>query len=409
MPKKNETTPNVPALRFSEFEEVWKEVLLKGLMTFKNGVNASKEDYGKGYKFINVLDIIENDFIDYESIRGFVDVTEDVFKKNVVEYGDVLFQRSSETREEVGQANVYLDKNRNATFGGFVIRGKRAGEYIPSFMNYLLKSAAARKEITSKSGGSTRYNVSQSTLSNVKVILPTLPEQQKIANFLTAADKRIELVQQQVMQWQAYKKGIMQQLFSQAIRFRDEDGEVFGDWEEKRLGEIGEFFSGGTPTSSMKEYYTGDIPFIKSGEISSSNTEQYINKKALEDSSAKMVCRGDLLMAIYGATSGQVAISKLEGAINQAVVCIRGGFDSIFLFSYFEFNRSRLTRKYLQGGQGNLSSKILKSISVSFPSEQEQQKISSFLTAIDERINLLEQQVEQLQIWKKGLLQQMLV
>jgi type I restriction enzyme S subunit len=155
----------MPQLRFSGFEGEWKTVILGDLLTFKNGLNSDKEKYGKGVKFINVLDILNNDFITYDKIIGSVEITEKEFEKNEVSYGDILFQRSSETRTEVGQANVYLDRDKSSVFGGFVIRGKAKYEYDPLFMNYLLSTPIARKEITDKSGGSTRYNVGQDTLS----------------------------------------------------------------------------------------------------------------------------------------------------------------------------------------------------------------------------------------------------
>ena len=178
----------VPELRFKEFEGLWKKTTLGDLFTFKNGLNSDKEKYGSGTKFINVLDIIGEDVITYDSIIGKVEVTEREFEKNEVIYGDVLFQRSSETREEVGQANIYADENKSAVFGGFVIRGRKKEDYNPYFMNYLLKTSPARKEITTKSGGSTRYNVGQSSLSEVFVNLTDVPEQQKIASFLSAVD-----------------------------------------------------------------------------------------------------------------------------------------------------------------------------------------------------------------------------
>ena len=110
-----------PLLRYKSFKDDWKVELLGEMLTFKNGVNAEKEHYGSGYKFINVLDILQNDFITHDVIIGSVELSEADFKKNEVVYGDILFQRSSETREEVGQANVYLDKKHTAAFGGFVI------------------------------------------------------------------------------------------------------------------------------------------------------------------------------------------------------------------------------------------------------------------------------------------------
>lgn len=191
----------------------WEEKKLGDLLIFKNGINAPKESYGKGFKFINVLDIINNSYITSDNIIGSVDVSQEVFDKNMVEYGDILFQRSSETREEVGQSNVYLDLHKKVTFGGFVIRGKKNGDYVPSFLNLLLKTSMARKDITSKSGGSTRYNVGQGILSSIALLFPCLEEQTKIANFLTKIDAKINAVNQQIAQSKTYKKGLLQKMF----------------------------------------------------------------------------------------------------------------------------------------------------------------------------------------------------
>lgn len=205
----------VPKVRFKEFEQdgAWVEKKLGELLDFKNGINASKEQYGSGIKFINVLDILNNQFIMYDNIIGKVDVDEEVVEKNSVTYGDILFQRSSETQEEVGTANVYLDKERRATFGGFVIRGKRIGDYDPMFLNALLKTSEVRKSIFTKAGGSTRFNVGQETLSSTIIYLPSLPEQQKIATCLSAVDALITAQQEKIAQLQQHKKGLMQGLF----------------------------------------------------------------------------------------------------------------------------------------------------------------------------------------------------
>ena len=97
----------VPKLRFADHEEGWDLIELNKLITFKNGFNASKEKYGQGTKFINVSDILENDFLDYSSIKEAVSVNSEEYENYKVTYGDILFQRSSETREEVGTCNVY--------------------------------------------------------------------------------------------------------------------------------------------------------------------------------------------------------------------------------------------------------------------------------------------------------------
>ena len=205
----------LPELRFEEFKDSgeWEEKKLDELLQFKNGINASKELYGKGIKFINVLDILNNEFITYEKIIGLVDVSDEIVDNFSVKYGDILFQRSSETQEEVGTANVYLDKERTSTFGGFVIRGKKIAEFEPLFLNKLLKTQSIRNSISSKSGGSTRFNIGQEALSSVKILIPSICEQQKIAFCLSSLDELSTSQVEKIEALKEHKKGLMQGLF----------------------------------------------------------------------------------------------------------------------------------------------------------------------------------------------------
>jgi len=139
-----------------------------------------------------------------------------------------------------------------------------------------------------------------------KINIPSLEEQEKIVSFLGAVDMRLNQLRHKRELLQTYKRGVMQKLFSQEISFKGAIGSSFPDWERKKLGEIASFFSGATPSSTEAIYYLGEIPFIKSGEISSAKTEQHLSKKGLENSSAKIVEVDDLLYALYGATSGEV-------------------------------------------------------------------------------------------------------
>jgi type I restriction enzyme, S subunit len=166
-------------------------------------------------------------------------------------------------------------------------------------------------------------SLSKSTIEEIELVLPNLPEQKRIASFFTVLEKKIAQLKTKKQLLQQYKKGVMQQLFSQTLRFNYENGKEFPKWEKKKLGEVGTFFSGGTPLTSKRHYFDGNIPFIRSGEINSSSTEQFISEEGLKNSSAKMVEVGDLLYALYGATSGEVGISQINGAINQAILCIR--------------------------------------------------------------------------------------
>ena len=156
--------------------------------------------------------------------------------------------------------------------------------------------------------------------------------------------------------------------------------------ERKQIGEITTSFSGGTPKSSNKSYYEGDIPFIRSGEVKSKQTELFISDEALQNSSAKMVSQGDILYALYGATSGEVAISQINGAINQAILAIKpnSGYSSEFIMNYLKKEKDNILEKYLQGGQGNLSAAIVKSIELSLPSQDEQSAIGSLFRTLDD-------------------------
>ena len=167
-----------------------------------------------------------------------------------------------------------------------------------------------------------------------------------------------------------------------ALRF----SEFTGEWERHKLSEVCSFYSGGTPSSSKKEYYNGNIPFIRSGELHKDNTELFITEAGLSNSAAKLVETGDLLLALYGATSGDIAISKIKGAINQAILCIRTKQNKKFIESVWNKHVERLLQTYLQGGQGNLSADIVKNIPFYFANSEEQDKLAKFIYLLDKRI-----------------------
>ena len=183
------------------------------------------------------------------------------------------------------------------------------------------------------------------------------------------------------------------------LRFK----EFQGEWEKCKLLKICTFFSGGTPSSSNKDFYGGNIPFIRSGELHADSTELFITQAGFDSSSAKMVEIGDLLLAMYGATSGDIAVSKIKGAINQAILCIRTKQNKKFIESVWNKHVSKNLRKYLQGGQGNLSADIIKGISFSFPTLKEQEKIANLVSLLDERIATQNKIIDKLQSLIKGI------
>ncbi len=180
-------------------------------------------------------------------------------------------------------------------------------------------------------------------------------------------------------------------------------------WEQRKLKDFTLSYSGGTPTVSNKNYYNGTIPFIRSGEISGERTELFITEEGLNKSSAKSVHKGQILYALYGATSGEVSLSKIDGAINQAILAIstKEGYSNAFLSFWLRKEKDRITATFLQGGQGNLSGEIVKNLIVPIPSQLEQTKIGDFFNQLDGIITLHQRKLDVLNKLKKYLLQKM--
>ena len=179
--------------------------------------------------------------------------------------------------------------------------------------------------------------------------------------------------------------------------------EFSGEWEKFRLQDVCSFYSGGTPSSTQKNFYNGEIPFIRSGEIHSETTELTLTQEGLNNSSAKLVKEGDLLLALYGATSGDIAISQINGAINQAILCIRSKHNNQFIKSTWVKHCSHILQVYLQGGQGNLSAEIVKKLKFSFPNNKEQKKIADFVSLLEDRIATQIKIIEKLESLIRGI------
>ena len=189
------------------------------------------------------------------------------------------------------------------------------------------------------------------------------------------------------------------------IRFKGFEGE----WKTSTIGDFTTSFSGGTPTAGASEFYGGNIPFIRSGEIHESKTELFLTEAGLNNSSAKVVEKGTLLYALYGATSGEVGISKIKGAINQAILAIYPNktVDKRFLANYLQSHKQKIVGELLQGGQGNLSGALVKSISVTYPNNREQQTISDYVDSLDSQISAATSRLASLKQMKAASLQAM--
>ena len=183
-----------------------------------------------------------------------------------------------------------------------------------------------------------------------------------------------------------------------------------GEWVEKTLGEISTSFSGGTPSAGVAQYYGGNIPFIRSGEINDDHTQLFITEEGLNSSSARMVDKGTLLYALYGATSGEVGISKIHGAINQAILAIYPSKEicTKYLAHYLRAKKEQIIGNLLQGGQGNLSGALVKGVKIHYPSAvEDQEAIGNYLDKIDTLIQSTSKKIEALKRVKSASMQSM--
>ena len=266
---------------------------------------------------------------------------------------------------------------------------------------------------TTEGASQCRKNIEWETLGKQTISMPSMDEQRQIGVYFRCLDHLITLHQRKLEKLKIVKKAMLENCFpkngEKVPKFRFSG--FTGDWEQRKLGEVTESYSGGTPTAGKKEYYDGDIPFIRSGEISSDKTELFISEEGLNSSSAKMIKTGDILYALYGATSGEVSISKLKGAINQAILAIQPhqNYDGQFLMQWLRKSKENIIGTYLQGGQGNLSGNIVKELAIDVPTYKEQKEIGAYFHNLDHLITLHQRKLEKLKIIKKSFLEKMFV
>ena len=374
------TKPNVPNLRFPGFEGEWEQHLLSEYLDFKNGLNPSAKSFGEGIKFISVMDILNNPFITYDCIRASVNATEKEKQEFNVEYGDILFQRSSETLEDVGHANVYLD-SRPALFGGFTIRGKKKGVYNPLFFKYLLDSPTARKKVIVKGAGAQHFNIGQEGLSKVVLSFPSIQEQNRIAVFLNLLDQRIAIQNKVIEDLKCVKESIIRRL----INRKDESSRIV------TLGEITEIISRRNKNKENYPMYsvTNDKGFVP-------QEEQFEDREMVgEDIGAyKIVLKDEI--AYNPARINVGSIGQYTGdspcMISSLYVCIkaRRGIDSKWLIQILR--SEQLINYYNLFAEGGVRLYLFypnfSRIRVTLPPLEQQSRIAAILDQIENKIEL---------------------
>ena len=397
MSKKKEI---VPKFRFPEFQRDGID-FVHGNKLFKSITNKNHNSDLPILAITQDQGAVPRDQIEYN-----VTVTDKSLSNyKVVEVGDFIISLRS------FQGGIEYSRFKGICSPAYIILRKREENISELYYKYFFKTWRYIQSLNRNLEGIRDGKmISYSQFSSVKVPYPrSFKEQQKIADCLSSIDELIDAENRKLKALEKYKKGLMQKLFPAEGKtlpeWRFPEFQGCGEWKFKSLGKACKMFSGGTPDTSKKEFYGGTIPFIRSAEINKSSTELFITEEGFKNSSAKMVKKGDILIALYGANSGEVALSKIDGAINQAILCLRHETNNVFVYHYFTHMKNWIISKYIQGGQGNLSGQIIKSVNLYFPKAEEQQKIADFLSEIDTMITGQSNKVEQLKAHKKGLMQ----
>ena len=235
-------------------------------------------------------------------------------------------------------------------------------------------------------------------------------EQTQIGNFFKQLDDTIALHQRELEKFKILKTSYLENIFLGKVSLFTAKNTI--TWEQRKLEDVSFSYSGGTPSVNNLSFYGGSIPFIRSGEINDETTELFITEEGLNNSSAKLVEKGNILYALYGATSGEVGRAKIHGAINQAILAIVPyvNYDSEFIAQWLRRNKYSIISTYLQGGQGNLSGEIVKNLILELPpSKEEQTKIGNFFKQLDDTIALHQKELAKYQQIKAACLEKMFV
>lgn len=382
--QKNVPQTGSPALRFPEFEGELKKKKLGEVAEIKRGAASQHLKYvnneNDGVRLLRINDFINNDAV-------YVKDTEDI-KRFRVKTNDLLIAGTGAT---AGIIFIVPEKFNNMSFSYNAPRIRVSNAY-HTFVYYYLKSEIILKEQQRLFVGNAQPFLDTDSMRGFNLNLPSLPEQTKIANFLTTIDTKIQQLTQKKALLEEYKKGVMQQLFSQKIRFKDENGGHYPDWEEKKLGDLAKSIQSG------KDKADGDGDYLMYGSTG------IIGKNLTYSHDGKYI-----LIARVGANAGTLNVVKGKFSVsdNTLVFTVKEGVN--IDFCYYILANQNLNKLVFGSGQPLITGGQLKAVNLSIPSLKEQTKIADFLTVIDNKIETVAKQIEQTQNYKKGLLQQLFI
>ena len=409
-------------MRFPEFEENWEVCKLGEVMNFKVTNSFSRENlnyeigdvknihYGDIHtKFQTLFDITKESVPFINEDISIERISNDFYCKE----GDIVFADASEDINDVGKSIEIKNLNGERLLSGLhtLLARPIENKFIIGFNGYLFKSNNVRIQIQKESQGSKVLSINVGRISGVNLSFPSLQEQTKIATFLTAVDDKLQALKQKKTLLEQYKKGVMQKIFSQELRFNDDNGNEYPDWEEKKLGEVLEIQGGYAFKSNL--FNQGKTKVLRIGNIEPSIYLENFNgvfSKEIPDL-RYLVKKDDFLMALSGATFGKVGKVKDDGIgyINQRVALFKTKQN---LEYYYQLVQTDEFKNYINSiptasAQPNISNGDILNFETLIPCLEEQTKIANFLSSIDDKINHCGVQIEKMEVWKRGLLQRM--
>ncbi|EMY3553588.1 restriction endonuclease subunit S [Flavobacterium psychrophilum] len=380
-----------PKLRFPEFNGNWDDFILGKIAKFSKGKGISKSDISKNGKF-ECIRYGELYTVYGETISKIVSKT-DLDSKDLIfsSYNDIIIPASGETQLDIATASCVL-KDGVALGGDLnIIKTDNNGVFLSYYLNN-----SKKEDIASLAQGVSVVHLYSSQLSTLNINLPSLEEQTKIANFLSSIDEKLNLLKEKKALLEDYKKGMMQKIFNQEIRFKDDNGNDFEDWEEMSLGSMCKITTGKLDANAMVE--DGEYRFYTCAK------DYYRIDKYAFDTEA-------LLISGNGANVGYIHYYRGKFNAYQRTYILDGFEENI---TYVKFYLQMFLPKRIKGekNDGNTPYIVLSTLSEMeflIPSKAEQTKIANFLSAIDKKIELVSNQIQDTQEYKKGLLQQMFV
>ena len=401
---------NMPTLRFKEFSGVWVEKPLGKYGKLINGLTYSPDNIVEDGLLVLRSSNIQNEHISFEDN---VYVNLDVDKDYLTQENDILICVRNGSKRLIGKSLLIKNGLPKATHGAFMTVFRGASN---KFISHWLKTPMFFKEVH-KNLGATINSINGSNLKKFKTFFPKEQEQEKIASFLTSVDTKIEQLVRKEELLRLYKKGVMQRIFNQEIRFKADNGSEFPEWEEKRFEQVFKRI-----TRKNKENNQNVLTI--SAQQGLINQEEYFKKSvSAKDVTGYYLLHKDDFAYNKSYSKGYPlgAIKRLKkyekGVVSTLYICFKAIKDNKdFLEQYFEGGMlNHEIHKIAQEGARNHGllnvsvTEFFKDIKLFLPSQKEQNKIANFLSSIDTKIQQAQNQLKQTKEFKKALLQQMFV